>query len=99
MERLAIKRGWFYKTTKEPLIEEAARTIIRDYHKAKIPFTCPQRNSPARSSTGGWRELVMTRAGSEVTPAPMKSLWDYPLRHSLTPPYASPVHSDGCHEG
>ncbi|BAN89550.1 GTPase [Aeropyrum camini] len=41
MERLAIKRGWFYKTTKEPLIEEAARTIIRDYHKAKIPFYVP----------------------------------------------------------
>ncbi|GAB6148476.1 GTPase [Stetteria hydrogenophila] len=41
LERLAVKRGWFYKTTKEPLIEEAARTIIRDYHKAKIPFYVP----------------------------------------------------------
>lgn len=41
LERLAAKRGWFYKTTKEPLIEEAARTVIRDYHKAKIPFYVP----------------------------------------------------------
>jgi len=38
LEALAIKRGWFYRKTKEPLIEEAARTIIRDYHKGKIPF-------------------------------------------------------------
>ncbi len=38
LEQIAIKRGWFYKKTKEPLIEEAARTIIRDYHKGKIPF-------------------------------------------------------------
>lgn len=38
LEALAVKRGWFYKKTKEPLIEEAARTIIRDYHDGKIPF-------------------------------------------------------------
>lgn len=38
LETLAVKRGWFYKKTKEPLIEEAARTIIRDYHRGKIPF-------------------------------------------------------------
>lgn len=38
LEELAKKRGWYYKKTKEPLIEEAARTIIRDYHKGKIPF-------------------------------------------------------------
>ncbi len=41
MRLLAIKRGWRYKLSKEPLIEEAARTIIRDYHKAKIPFYEP----------------------------------------------------------
>ena len=41
LEALAVKRGWFYKLTKEPLIEEAARTVIRDYHKAKIPFYVP----------------------------------------------------------
>lgn len=38
LEELAKKRGWYYKKTKEPLIEEAARTIIRDYHRGKIPF-------------------------------------------------------------
>ncbi|MCE4615947.1 MAG: 50S ribosome-binding GTPase [Aeropyrum sp.] len=41
LEDLAVKRGWYYKKTKEPLIEEAARTVIRDYHKAKIPFFVP----------------------------------------------------------
>jgi len=41
LEELARKRGWYYKTTKEPLIEEAARTVIRDYHKAKIRFYVP----------------------------------------------------------
>lgn len=38
LEHLAIRRGWFYKTTREPLIEEAARTIIRDYHDGKITY-------------------------------------------------------------
>jgi len=38
LEEIAIKRGWFYKKTHEPLIEEAARTVIRDYHQGKIPF-------------------------------------------------------------
>ncbi len=38
LEELAKKRGWYYKKTREPLIEEAARTIIRDYHRGKIPF-------------------------------------------------------------
>ncbi len=47
MEQLALRRGWRYKKTGEPLIEEAARTIIRDYHKAKIPFYEP----PAPSLT------------------------------------------------
>lgn len=41
LEELARKRGWFYKSSGEPLIEEAARTIIRDYHKAKIRFYVP----------------------------------------------------------
>jgi ribosome biogenesis GTPase A len=41
LEKLALSRGWMYKTSKEPLIEEAARTIIRDYHKAKIRFYVP----------------------------------------------------------
>jgi ribosome biogenesis GTPase A len=38
LEELARRRGWFYKSTGEPLIEEAARTVIRDYHKGRIPF-------------------------------------------------------------
>ncbi len=38
LETIAVKRGWYYRTTREPLIEEAARTVIRDYHKGKIPF-------------------------------------------------------------
>ncbi len=41
LELLAEKRGWWYKKTKEPLIEEAARTVIRDYHKAKLLFYVP----------------------------------------------------------
>jgi len=38
LKELALKRGWRYKLTKEPNLEEAARTIIRDYHRGKIPF-------------------------------------------------------------
>ncbi|MEM4664035.1 MAG: GTPase [Desulfurococcaceae archaeon] len=38
LEKIAVHRGWFYKTTKEPLIEEAARAVIRDYQAGKIPF-------------------------------------------------------------
>jgi len=45
LEALAMKRGWFYRSTKEPNIEEAARTIIRDYHRGRIPFyTIPPRS-------------------------------------------------------
>ncbi len=38
LENLAYKRMWIYKKTKEPNIDEAAKAIIRDYHKAKIEF-------------------------------------------------------------
>lgn len=38
LESLASCRGWFYKRTREPNIEEAARAIIRDYHNGKIAF-------------------------------------------------------------
>ncbi len=41
LELLAIKRGWFYKSDHEPLVEEAARTVIRDYHKNKLFFYVP----------------------------------------------------------
>ncbi|MEM4718066.1 MAG: GTPase [Desulfurococcaceae archaeon] len=38
LEELAIRRGWFYKKTREPLIEEAARCVIRDYHNGRIVY-------------------------------------------------------------
>ncbi|MCC6041519.1 MAG: 50S ribosome-binding GTPase [Desulfurococcaceae archaeon] len=38
LEELAVRRGWFYRTTREPLIEEAARAVIRDYHDGKVKF-------------------------------------------------------------
>ncbi len=41
LELLALKRGWRYKSTGEPLIEEAARTVIRDYHRGKLRFYVP----------------------------------------------------------
>ncbi|NPA84376.1 MAG: GTPase RsgA [Crenarchaeota archaeon] len=41
LQELARRRGWFYKSDGEPLIEEAARRIIIDYHKGKIPFYIP----------------------------------------------------------
>ncbi|AEM39184.1 HSR1-related GTP-binding protein [Pyrolobus fumarii 1A] len=41
LELIAIKRGWRYKTTGEPNIDEAARQVIRDYHEAKLNFYVP----------------------------------------------------------
>ncbi|MCE4624645.1 MAG: GTPase RsgA [Desulfurococcales archaeon] len=41
LEELARKRGWFYKSDHSPLIEEAARTVIRDYHRNKLRFYVP----------------------------------------------------------
>jgi len=41
MEELAKRRGWFYKSDHEPLIEQSAKTLIYDYHKGKIPFYVP----------------------------------------------------------
>lgn len=38
LEGIARRRGWFYKLDREPNIEEAARTVIRDWHKSKITF-------------------------------------------------------------
>ena len=40
-ERLALKRGWILKSTKEPNVEEAAKAFIRDYHKGKIIYYVP----------------------------------------------------------
>ncbi len=44
LEELALRRGWIYKTTREPNIDEAARAIIRDYLNGKIPFYVPPPN-------------------------------------------------------
>ncbi|GBC74236.1 Ribosome biogenesis GTPase A [archaeon HR05] len=41
LEHIARKRGWFYKSDKEPLVEEAARAVIRDYHEARLNFYIP----------------------------------------------------------
>ncbi len=41
LELIALKRGWRYKTTGEPLVEEAARAVIRDYHEGKLVFYVP----------------------------------------------------------
>lgn len=38
LEEIAINRGWYYKKTKEPLIEEAARCLIRDYHEGLLVY-------------------------------------------------------------
>ncbi|WP_048098742.1 GTPase [Candidatus Acidianus copahuensis] len=38
LKKIAVKRGWIYKKDKEPLIEEAARQLIRDYHDGKIIY-------------------------------------------------------------
>lgn len=52
LRKIAIKRGWFYKKDKEPLIEEAARQLIRDYHEGKITyFTLPPLENNDESKT------------------------------------------------
>jgi len=56
LEEIAVRRGWFYKTTKEPLIEEAARTIIRDYHDGKIKFYIrPPTSLSNREVSANWQ--------------------------------------------
>ncbi|HDN75748.1 MAG TPA: GTPase RsgA [Acidilobales archaeon] len=41
IENYARRRGWFSKKTREPLLDEASRQIIRDYYNGKIPFYVP----------------------------------------------------------
>ncbi|TRM79282.1 GTP-binding protein, partial [Sulfolobus sp. A20-N-F6] len=36
--KIAERRGWYYKSDKEPNIEMSAKTIIRDYHEGKIAY-------------------------------------------------------------
>jgi len=38
LEEIAIKRGWMNKRDREPNIDEAARTIIRDYLRGKLTY-------------------------------------------------------------
>jgi len=37
LEHIARRRGWFYRDG-EPMIEEAAKVVLRDYHDAKLHF-------------------------------------------------------------
>jgi len=60
LELIALRRGWRYKSDGEPLIEEAARTVIRDYHEGKLLFYVPPEEyirtsrGAARVSGGEW---------------------------------------------
>jgi ribosome biogenesis GTPase A len=38
LKELAIKRGWINKRDREPNVDEAARTIIRDYLRGKLVY-------------------------------------------------------------
>lgn len=38
LTRIAVSRGWLYKTTKEPNVEEASRTVIRDFLNGKLRY-------------------------------------------------------------
>jgi len=42
---LALKRGWVYRKDGEPVLQESAKAVIRDYLSGKIPFyiTPPRR--------------------------------------------------------
>ncbi|MCQ4342953.1 MAG: GTPase [Sulfolobaceae archaeon] len=41
LEKLALKRGWVYKSDKEPNVDEAAKALIRNYHDGKIRYYVP----------------------------------------------------------
>ncbi|BCS91623.1 GTPase Era [Metallosphaera sp. J1] len=38
LEKLALKRGWIYKSDREPNIDQASVQLIRDYHEGKITY-------------------------------------------------------------
>lgn len=38
LRELALRRGWIYKSDKEPVISESAKLVIRDYLEGKIKF-------------------------------------------------------------
>ena len=52
LEKIARKRSWFYRSTGEPNIEEAARSVIRDYHAGKLWFFVPPPTRGSRTSQG-----------------------------------------------
>ncbi len=41
LEKLALSRGWVEKRSGDPMVEQAAVTVIRDYHEGKIRFYIP----------------------------------------------------------
>jgi hypothetical protein len=43
---IAARHGWYYKKTGEPLLEEAARKVIRDFHDGLIPYFVDPRELP-----------------------------------------------------
>jgi len=38
LRAIAARHGWFYKKSGEPLVDEAARKVIRDFHDGLIPY-------------------------------------------------------------
>ncbi len=38
LRKLALMRGWIYRKDREPIITEAAKTIIRDYLEGKLSY-------------------------------------------------------------
>ncbi|AWR99780.1 GTPase RsgA [Metallosphaera hakonensis JCM 8857 = DSM 7519] len=38
LEKIALKRGWVYKSDREPNVDQASVQLIRDYHEGKIAY-------------------------------------------------------------
>ncbi len=58
LELIALRRGWKYKSDGEPLVEEAARVVIRDYHEGKLRFYVPPEEYLTRSLHRVTRSLI-----------------------------------------
>lgn len=63
LELIALRRGWRYRSDGEPLVEEAARTVIRDYHEGKLLFYVPPEEYLLGNRQAG-RELGRQRSWS-----------------------------------
>ncbi len=50
LSKIALKRGWIYKSDREPNIDEAAKALIRDYHDGKIKYYVPPPELSSRKS-------------------------------------------------